>query len=160
MQLNPVTLPAGTNSFRATIGSPDDPGADLDLFVFDCADATDNPATLAGCTNRGQSADGDSEESVTVNPANLVGRNGTWVVVVDGFDVPAGSTIYEYIDVYTTTTPLGTIDVDDTSELRATGSDWTFNATITANAGPGSERVLFGSVEVRTSAVCSSVEAT
>ena len=57
--------------FRATIGSPGDPGADLDLFVYDCADPTDNPTTLAGCNNRGQSADGDSEESVTVNPALL-----------------------------------------------------------------------------------------
>ena len=144
-----MTLAAGVNSFRATIGSPDDPGADLDLFVYDCADATDDATTLAGCTLRGQSADGDSEESVTItNP--LVLRAGTWVVVVDGFAIPAGSTTFDYIDVYTTAPPLGTIDVDDTSELRATGAEWTFNAAITANAAPGSGRVLYGSVEVRT----------
>ena len=117
--------------------------------MFDCADPTDNPATLAGCNNRGQSADGDSEESVTVNPALL--RAGTWVVVVDGFDVPAGSTTLDYIDVYTAATPLGTIDVNDTSELRATGAEWSFDAAITATTAPGDGRVLYGFVEVRTS---------
>ena len=148
-QLNPVTLPTGVSSFRATIGSPSDAAADLDLFVFDCADPTDNPATLAGCNNRGQSADGDSEESVTVNPALL--RAGTWVVVVDGFDVPAGSTTFDYIDVFTSTVPLGTIEVNDTSELRATGAEWSFDAEITATTAPATGRVLYGHVEIRTS---------
>lgn len=148
-QLNPVTLPTGVSSFRATIGSPSDAAADLDLFVFDCADPTDNPATLAGCNNRGQSADGDSEESVTVNPALL--RPGTWVVVVDGFDVPAGSTTFDYIDVFTSTVPLGTIEVNDTSELRATGAEWSFDAEITATTAPATGRVLYGHVEIRTS---------
>ena len=45
----------------------------------------------------GQTADGDSEESVTIaNPAA-----GTWVVLVDGFAVPAGTTTYNYVDVFT-----------------------------------------------------------
>lgn len=149
VQNNPVTLAAGVNSFRATIGSPSDPGADLDLFVFDCADPTDDPTTLAGCNNRGQSADGDSEESVTVNPALL--RAGTWVVVVDGFDVPAGSTTFDYIDVFTTAPPLGTINVNDTSQLRATGAEWSFDAEITATTAPATGRVLYGHVEIRTS---------
>ena len=119
-------------------------------FVFDCADPTDNPTTLAGCNNRGQSADGDSEESVTVNPAFLTGRAGTWVVVVDGFDVPTGATTFDYIDVFTATTPLGTIDVNDTSEPRPTGSDWSFDAEITATTAPAAGRVLYGHVEIRT----------
>ena len=65
-----------------------DPAADLDLFVFNCTSGT--------CVLAGQSADGDSEESVTIpNPAA-----GTWVVLVDGFAVPAGTTTYNYIDVF------------------------------------------------------------
>ena len=44
----------------------------------------------------GQSADGDSEESVTIaNPAA-----GAWRVTVDGFAVPQGTTTYKYIDVF------------------------------------------------------------
>ena len=78
----------GSTSLRATIGSPSDPAADLDLFVFNCTTGT--------CVLAGQSADGDSEESVTIaNPAA-----GIWVVLVDGFAVPAGTTTYNYVDVF------------------------------------------------------------
>ncbi|HEV8687157.1 MAG TPA: S8 family serine peptidase [Gaiellaceae bacterium] len=137
-QQYPVTIPAGTKSLRATIGSPSDPAADLDLFVFNCTSGT--------CVLAGQSADGDSEESVTVtNPAA-----GAWVVLVDGFDVPAGSTTYKYIDVYFKTAPLGTIRITDANALRPSGSSWTVSGTVTANAAPGSGRVLYGNVEVRT----------
>ena len=86
---------------------------------------------------------------MTVNPAFL--RAGTWVVVVDGFDVPAGSTTFDYIDVFTATPALGTIDVNDTSELRATGAEWSFDAEITATTAPATGRVLYGHVEIRTS---------
>jgi hypothetical protein len=135
-----TTIPAGATSFRATIGSPSDPAADLDLFVFNCTTGT--------CVLAGQNADGDSEESVTIaNPAA-----GAWKVVVDGFAVPAGSTTYRYIDVYFTTTPLGTISVTDANALRPAGSSWTVPGTVTANAAPGSGRVLYGNVEVRTDA--------
>ena len=63
-----VTVPAGSTSLRATIGSPSDPGADLDLFVFNCTTGT--------VCSPGSRADGDSEESVTIaNPAaGHVGR--------------------------------------------------------------------------------------
>ena len=67
-----VTVPAGATSLRATIGSPSDPAADLDLFVYNCTTGT--------CVLAGQSADGDSEESVTIaNPAagHLEGRSST-----------------------------------------------------------------------------------
>jgi len=133
-----TTIPAGATSFRATIGSPSDPAADLDLFVFNCTSGT--------CVLAGQSADGDSEESVTINnPAA-----GAWVVLVDGFNVPAGSTTYKYIDVFRTTTAQGTIAVTDANALRAAGTSWTVPASVTANAVPAAGRVLYGNVEVRT----------
>jgi hypothetical protein len=133
-----TTIPAGATSFRATIGSPSDPAADLDLFVFNCTSGT--------CVLAGQSADGDSEESVTVtNPAA-----GLWVVLIDGFSVPAGTTSYNYIDVFFTSTPMGTISVTDANALRPSGSSWTVPAAVTANAAPASGRVLYGNVEVRT----------
>ncbi len=133
-----VTIPAGATSLRATIGSPSDPAADLDLFVFNCTSGT--------CVQAGSNADGDSEESVTIaDPAA-----GLWRVLVDGFAVPSGNTNYNYIDVFFTTTPMGTISVTDANALRPAGSSWTVPATVTANAAPATGRVLFGNVEVRT----------
>lgn len=71
-----VTVAAGSTSLRATIGGTSDPGADLDLFVYNC--------TSGSCVLAGQSADGVSEESVTIsNPAA-----GLWRVLVDGYAVP------------------------------------------------------------------------
>jgi Subtilase family/Bacterial pre-peptidase C-terminal domain len=132
-----VAVPAGATSLRATIGNPADPAADLDLFVL-------NPAGAVA----GQSADGDSEESVTIaNPAA-----GTWTVVVDGFEVPAGSTAYDYIDVWFAGSSLGSIAVTDANALRPVGATWTVPAAVTALAVPAPGRVLYGNVEVRTDA--------
>ena len=104
-------MPAGAASLRATIGNPSDPAADLDLFVQNCTSGT--------CVAAGQSADGDSEESVTIdNPAA-----GAWKVIVDGFDVPAGTTEFNYIDVYfmPAASALGTIVVTDANALASRG---------------------------------------
>jgi hypothetical protein len=132
-----TVIPAGTTQFRATIGSPSDTAADLDLFVFRC-----NP----GCVLVGQSADGDSEESVTLN--NPIAA--TYIVLVDGFDVPSGSTTYSYIDVFTKAPSFGSIAVTDANALRPAGSSWTVPGTVTANEAPAAGRVLAGNVEVRT----------
>jgi len=136
-QFYDVTVTAGTTSLRATIGSPSDPGADLDLFVLNCTTGT--------CVTVGQSADGDSEESVTItNPAV-----GLWRIFVDGFAVPAGTTTYSYIDVFANPT-FGSISVTDANALRPSGASWTVPASVTANDAPASGRVLFGNVQVRT----------
>ena len=137
-----VTIPAGASSLRATIGSPSDAAADLDLFVYNCT------AASGACALAGQNADGDSEESVTIpNPAA-----GTWKVVVDGFAVPAGTTTYKYIDVFFTTAALGQITVTDSNAARPAAATWTVPATVTANTAPASGRVLYGNVNVVTDA--------
>jgi hypothetical protein len=133
-----VTIPAGTTSLRATIGSPSDPAADLDLFVFNC--------TTGSCVQAGSNADGDSEESVTItNPAA-----GLWRVLVDGFAIPAGTTTYNYIDVFFTTAPFGVVSVTDANALREAGAEWIVPGSVIANAAPAAGRVLLGQVEVRT----------
>lgn len=135
-QVYPVTVAAGSTSLRATIGGTSDPAADLDLFVFNC--------TSGSCVLAGQSADGDSEESVTIaNPAA-----GSWVVLVDGFAVPAGTTTYNYVDVFVNPA-FGSVAVTDADALRPSGASWTVPGTVTANAAPVAGRVLLGSVEVR-----------
>ena len=136
-QQYPVAVAAGSTSLRATIGGTSDPAADLDLFVFNC---TTGPCVLAG-----QSADGDSEESVTIaNPAA-----GNWVVLVDGFAVPAGTTTYNYVDVFVNPA-FGSVAVTDANALRPAGASWTVPGSVTANAAPAAGRVLLGNVQVRT----------
>jgi len=137
-QQYPVTVAAGATSLRATIGSPSDPAADLDLFVFNC--------TSGSCVLAGQSADGDSEESVTIaNPAA-----GNWIVLVDGFSVPAGTTTYNYVDVFRKAPAFGTIAITDANALRPAGAAWVVPGSVTANEAPAAGRVLYGNVEVRT----------
>jgi len=136
-QQRAVTVTAGTTSLRATIGGTSDAAADLDLFVYNC--------TTGSCVLAGQSADGDSEESVTIaNPAA-----GTWVVLVDGFAVPSGSTQYNYVDVFTNPA-FGSVSVTDANALRAAGGTWTVPGAVTAGAAPAAGRVLIGQVQVRT----------
>ena len=132
-----TTVTAGSTSFRATIGGTSDLAADLDLYVYNCTSGT--------CVLAGQSADGDSEESVTIaNPAA-----GTWAVLVDGFAVPAGTTTYNYVDVFSNAA-FGSIVVTDSNAVRPAGSSWVVAASVTANAAPASGRVLLGNVQVRT----------
>ncbi|KRF41389.1 serine protease [Terrabacter sp. Soil810] len=136
-QQRQVAVTAGSTSLRATIGSSSDTGADLDLFVYNC--------TSGSCVLAGQSADGDSEESVTIaNPAA-----GTWVTLVDGYAVPSGSTTFNYVDVFTNPA-FGSVAVTDANALRPAGSAWTVPGSVTANAAPAAGRLLLGNVQVRT----------
>lgn len=127
-----VSVPAGTTSLTATIGGTSDASADLDLFVF-------NPSNgLAG-----SNADGDSEETVTIaNPAA-----GTWTILVDGYAVPAGTTSYNYLDVFAHGS-FGTIAISDPPALHGNGSTWGATASVTPLALPTAGRYLRGFVNV------------
>ncbi len=130
-----VEVPAGASELTATIGNPSDQGADLDLTVYD-----ENGAQV------GQSADGDSEESVTIpNPAA-----GTYTVEVDGYEVPSGSTEYDYLDVFTSP-ELGSLTVTDPagSFTLDAGATRTVTGEITATQAPAAGRKLFGAMEVQ-----------
>ncbi len=128
-----VPVGAGATSLNAKIGNTSDPGADLDLFVF-------NPAgDLVDL-----SADGDSEEEVTIPDP----EEGTWFVGVDGFFVPEGTTEYDYADSVTNPA-FGTISITDPAELRSAGETWTRTASVTPLLAPEPGRVLRGFVELR-----------
>jgi subtilisin family serine protease len=136
-QQRAVSVAAGSTSLRATIGGTSDPSADLDLYVYNC--------TTGSCVLAGQSADGDSEESVTIaNPAA-----GTWVTLVDGYSVPSGSSTFNYVDVFTNPA-FGSVAVTDANAVRPANGQWTVPGTVTAKAVPATGRVLLGSVQVRT----------
>ncbi len=131
-----VDVPAGAERFTATIGRTSDLGADLDLYVYNAAGAL-----------VGQSADGDSEESVTINnPAA-----GEYTVEVDGYEVPSGTTQYDYLDVFFSSA-LGTLAVPaDTVELAA-GESTTVTGELTAKTAPAAGRQLFGEMRVLSTA--------
>ena len=132
-----VNVTAGSTSLRAAINNPSDAAADLDLFVYNC--------TSGSCVPAGQSADGDSDEAVTItNPAA-----GSWKVQIHGYSVPAGSTSYGYRDVFVNAA-FGSVSVTDANALRPAGASWTVPGSVTANAAPAAGRVLLGAVQVRT----------
>ncbi len=130
-----VAVPEGASKFTATIGSPSDVGADLDLYVLDASGAV-----------VGQSADGDSEESVTL----LGPAAGTYTVQVDAYEVPSGSTDYDYLDVFFSP-ELGRLAVPATSTTLDRGASTTVTGQLTANADAAAGRRLFGQVQVLSS---------
>ena len=70
-------------------------------------------------------------------------------MLVDGFAVPAGSTTYNYVDIFANPA-LGTVAVTDVDAVHPGGSSWTAPGSVTAGAVPEAGRVLLGSVSVVT----------
>jgi hypothetical protein len=129
-----VTVPAGATRLDVAIGNVSDPGADLDLYV----------SNEAG-VEVGRSADGDSEEAVSlVNPAP-----GTYEIFVDGFDVPAGTTQFDYRDVFFSP-GLGSVTVPKKVVSLANGASTTITGSVTARSAPADGRKLFGEMAVVT----------
>jgi subtilisin family serine protease len=126
----PVVVPEGAARLEVAIGKPADPAADLDLFVYD-----QNGVEV------GRSADGDSEEAVTlVSPAA-----GTYTVEVQGYSVPAGSTAYDYRDTYYSAA-LGALTVPNTPVALGVGASATITGEVTVAAVPPAGRHLSGTV--------------
>jgi hypothetical protein len=131
-QTTTVEVPAGAKSLDVAIGNVSDVSADLDLTVYDASGAV-----------VGQAADGDSEEAVSVaSPAA-----GTYTIEVAGYSVPAGSTAYDYQDVFFSST-LGTVTVSDAPVKLATGASTTVSGSVTALAAAPAGREFFGQVSL------------
>ncbi|WP_406459828.1 S8 family serine peptidase [Streptomyces sp. NBC_01622] len=132
-QTTTVDVPAGATSLDVSIGNVSDTAADLDLTVKNAA------GTVVG-----QSADGDSEEAVSIaNPAA-----GTYTVEVAGYSVPSGSTAYDYLDVFYSAA-LGTVTVDDSTPVKlATGASATVSGSVTALAAAPAGREFFGRIQL------------
>jgi hypothetical protein len=132
-QTTTVVVPEGAASLDVSIGGVSDASADLDLTVYD-----------ADGNQVAQQADGDSEEAVSIpSPAA-----GTYTIEVAGYSVPAGSTEYDYLDVFFSSS-LGTVDVDESTPVKlATGASATVSATVTALAPAPEGRAFFGQVQL------------
>ncbi|MEU6593418.1 S8 family serine peptidase [Streptomyces sp. NPDC046881] len=132
-QTTTVEVPAGATSLDVAIGGVSDTAADLDLAVYD-----------ASGKEVGKSADGDSEEAVSVpSPAA-----GTYTVEVVGYSVPSGSTDYDYRDVFFSTA-LGSVTVDGSAPVElGTGDSATVTGQVTAAAQAPAGREFFGRVQL------------
>ncbi|AVV42583.1 S8 family serine peptidase [Streptomyces sp. ID05-04B] len=132
-QTTTVEVPAGAKSLDVSIGNVSDASADLDLTVFDAAGK-----------QVAQQADGDSEEAVSIpSPAA-----GTYTIEVAGYSVPAGTTAYDYLDVFFSST-LGTVSVDASTPVKlGTGASTSVKATVTAAAAAPEGRAFFGQVQL------------
>lgn len=131
-QTTTVEVPAGAERLDVAIGATADAAADLDLAV------------LKDGVPVGSSADGDSEESVSlVKPAA-----GKYTIEVAGYSIPSGSTAYDYRDVFFSGS-LGQIKVDETKTVTlAHGASADVSAEIVANGPAAAGRVLFGEVNL------------
>ncbi|MEW2508992.1 S8 family serine peptidase [Streptomyces sp. NPDC046870] len=132
-QTTTVEVPAGATSLDVAIGGVSDAAADLDLMVYD-----------ASGKEVGKSADGDSEEAVSVpSPAA-----GTYTIEVVGYAVPSGSTDYDYRDVFFSTA-LGSVTVDGSAPVKlGTGDSATVTGQVTAAAEAPAGREFFGRVQL------------
>ncbi|MFE4367091.1 S8 family serine peptidase [Streptomyces sp. NPDC056835] len=125
-----VTIGAGVERLDIAIGGTTDTGADLDLFV------EKDGRTV------GQSTTASSEESVSlVNPAA-----GTYTITVDAYAVPAGSTAYDYRDVYYSSS-LGSVKADGPVKL-ASGASAQVAAEVLVNSAAPAGRQFFGEVQL------------
>jgi hypothetical protein len=128
-----VNVPTGATRLDVSIGNPSDLGADLDLYVY-------RDGVLVG-----QSADGDSEEAVSLpNPVA-----GTYVVQVDGYSVPAGTTTYDYRDVFYASA-LGNLAAPTSPTTLTAAGTATIAGSVTALSAPDAGRQLFGELQIVT----------
>ena len=131
-----INVPPGTEELSAAISQLTDPAADVDLYLFQDVKGI---AVL-----RGSSTGSGAVKSVsTFSPAP-----GQWKVVVDAYNLPAGSSRYSYIDAFNHPA-FGTITVDDKPTVHESGSEWRVHPQVVLGAVPSGGRVLFGHVPVR-----------
>jgi hypothetical protein len=132
-QTTTVEVPAGATSLDVAIGGVSDNAADLDLYVYDAAGDV-----------VGESADGDSEERVSL----AAPAAGAYTIEVVGYSVPAGSTAYDYRDVFYSAS-LGSVDVGGSAPVKlGTGDSATVTGSVTAAAAAPEGREFFGQVQL------------
>ncbi|MFF9318791.1 S8 family serine peptidase [Streptomyces sp. NPDC014735] len=131
-QLYTVTIGEGVEKLDVAIGGTSDANADLDLYVF------------KGSTQVGKSTTAGSEEAVSLKKPAA----GTYTVLVHGYSVPAGTSTYDYRDVYYAPS-LGTIKVDESKAVNLAGGTSTEIAAEVSVAGAApAGRQFFGEVHL------------
>lgn len=131
-----IDVPPGAQELSAAISHLSDSKADVDLYLFEDVKGL---AVL-----RDSSTGQQGSKSVAVfSPAP-----GRWEVVVDAYDVPSGSTTFDYVDVFNHAA-FGTITVDDVAADHTPGAQWQVHPTVKLGAVPTEGRVLVGYIPVQ-----------
>ncbi|TVL91816.1 S8 family serine peptidase [Streptomyces sp. SAJ15] len=127
-----VTVGEGVSRLDVAIGGVSDAKADLDLNV------------LLNGKSVGSSADGDSEEAVSLAKP----KAGTYTVEVAGYSIPGGSTAYDYRDVYFASS-LGEIKTGEASSVKlASGASAQVSADVVVAGAAPEGRSFFGQVQL------------
>ncbi|QKW06484.1 S8 family serine peptidase [Streptomyces sp. NA04227] len=126
-----VVVPEGADRLDVAIGGVSDTAADLDLTV------------LRDGEEVGSSADGDSEESVSLSKPAA----GTYTIQVVGYAVPSGSTEYDYNDVFYSSA-LGKVTVGTDPVELPNGASTDVKAEVVANSAAPEGRTFFGEVQL------------
>ncbi|MGP3969010.1 S8 family serine peptidase [Streptomyces sp. 6N223] len=130
-----VEVPEGVSEFSVTLGNAADPGADIDLYVYR---GEGEDAELVG-----SSTTSTAEEAVTLAEP----QGGTYTIEVDGYEVPSGSTEYDYRDVYLSP-DLGSVAVEERAISLQPGESTEVGAQVTVAGTVPEGRELTGEVRL------------
>ncbi|MFG2191651.1 S8 family serine peptidase [Streptomyces sp. NPDC048639] len=131
-QTTELTVGEGVERLDVAIGSVSDNAADLDLNVYRDGEPV------------GSSADGDSEEAVSLDKPDA----GTYTFEVIGYAVPSGTTEYDYRDVYFASS-LGRVEVDESKAVKlANGASAQVAAEVVVDSAAPEGRQFFGEVQL------------
>ncbi|HEY2964345.1 MAG TPA: S8 family serine peptidase [Pyrinomonadaceae bacterium] len=131
-----INVPEGARELRATISGPSTKDADVDLYLYSCAN---------GCELKAFSARAGVNEKVLVTQP----KAGKWKVVIDPVSIPSGTLTIDYTDIFThpafgSLAPL----TRNATFARATNADMEVLANI--DARPVGNRRLVGLIELLT----------
>ncbi len=146
-----IDVPPGTETLRAQINAPDQPGTDLDLYLYECTanrcgvyePALHHNCKGDGCELKGFSIGPFANEVVEVANPNP----GKWKIVIDPASLPTGSIQCDYLDLFTQRA-FGEISSDLKVQPRAGAQRWTEQIKMKVNAVPQGERNLMGLIKV------------
>ena len=146
-----IDVPAGTESLRAQINAPAQPGADVDLYLYECT--PDRCGALEPLIHHNCKGDGCELKAFGIGPSanevvEMANPNpGKWKVVIDPVSLPAGKIQCDYLDLFTHRV-FGEISSDLKAQPRAGAQHWQEQIKVNVDAMPQGERTLMALIGV------------
>jgi hypothetical protein len=131
-----INVPPGASSLKALIGGELLKRADVDLYLYLCAQQ---------CELKAFSARSGGEENVSIAQP----KSGRWKVVIDPVSIPSEGVIIDYTDVFTHTA-FGSLTPQTTDTVFTGRTSAETNMTVRVDAQPVGSRRLVSIVELLT----------